>query len=68
MSRHRFRLGYVLAALAAGAGLLYLDAIGVFIYLGHRVPLILRRFQGAHPQSCWTVFAPVCAVVGSGRL
>lgn len=40
MSRHRFRLSYVLAVLAAGAGLLYLDASCVFIYLGY-VPAAL---------------------------
>ena len=40
MNQHRFRLSYVLTALAAGAGLLYLDASGVFIYLGY-VPAAL---------------------------
>lgn len=40
MSRHRFTLGYVLAAVAVCVILLYLDAVGVFIYFGY-VPAAL---------------------------
>lgn len=40
MTRQRFTLGYALVAVAVGAGLLYLDAAGVFIYFGY-VPAAL---------------------------
>jgi len=40
MTRRRFTAGYVLGAVVAGAGLLYLDAAGVFIYFGY-VPAAL---------------------------
>lgn len=40
VSRRRFTLGYALVAVGVGAGLLYLDAAGVFIYFGY-VPAAL---------------------------
>ena len=40
MTRRRFTMGYVLGAVVTAAGLLYLDAAGVFIYLGY-VPAAL---------------------------
>jgi hypothetical protein len=40
MTRRRFSIGYLLGAVVADAGLLYLDAAGVFIYFGY-VPAAL---------------------------
>jgi hypothetical protein len=40
MTRRRFTIGYLLGAVVAGAGLVYLDAAGVFIYFGY-VPAAL---------------------------
>jgi hypothetical protein len=40
MTRRRFTTGYILGVVVAGTSLLYLDAVGVFIYFGY-VPAAL---------------------------